>query len=43
MPGRVVVQWDKDDCTDMQILKIDLLGLGMMAVMEDTIKLVREH
>jgi error-prone DNA polymerase len=43
MPGRVVVQWDKDDCADMQILKIDLLGLGMMAVMEDTIKLVREH
>jgi error-prone DNA polymerase len=41
MPGRVVVQWDKDDCADMGILKIDLLGLGMMAVLEDTIKLVR--
>jgi error-prone DNA polymerase len=43
MPGRVVVQWDKDDCADMRILKIDLLGLGMMAVMEDTIKLVSGH
>jgi error-prone DNA polymerase len=43
MPGRVVVQWDKDDCADMGILKIDLLGLGMMAVLEDTVKLVKEH
>ncbi len=42
MPGRVVVQWDKDDCADMGIIKVDLLGLGMMAVLEDTIKLVRE-
>lgn len=41
MPGRVVVQWDKEDCTDMGILKIDLLGLGMMAVLEDTIEIVR--
>ncbi|MEQ1912018.1 MAG: PHP domain-containing protein, partial [Vicinamibacterales bacterium] len=32
MPGRVVVQWDKDDCADMGIVKVDLLGLGMMAV-----------
>ena len=35
MPGRVVVQWDKDDCTDMGIVKIDLLGLGMMAALQD--------
>ena len=41
MPGRVVVQWDKDDCADMGIVKIDLLGLGMMAVLEDTIQIVR--
>jgi error-prone DNA polymerase len=27
-PGRVVVQWDKDDCADMGIIKVDLLGLG---------------
>src|SRR5580692_149888 len=43
MPGRVVVQWDKEDCADMGIVKIDLLGLGMMAVLEDTIRLIREH
>src|SRR6266403_1978396 len=28
MPGRVVVQWDKEDCADMGIIKVDLLGLG---------------
>jgi error-prone DNA polymerase len=43
MPGRVVVQWDKDDCADMGIIKIDLLGLGMMAVLEDSIQLIRDH
>jgi error-prone DNA polymerase len=42
MPGRVVVQWDKDDCADMGIIKVDLLGLGMMAVIEDTLKLIPE-
>jgi len=42
MPGRVVVQWDKDDCADMGIVKVDLLGLGMMAVIEDTVKLIPE-
>jgi error-prone DNA polymerase len=35
MPGRVVVQWDKDDCADLGIVKVDLLGLGMMAVLEE--------
>ncbi len=43
MPGRVVVQWDKDDCADLGIIKVDLLGLGMMAVLKDTIEIVREH
>ena len=43
MPGRTVVQWDKDDCADMGLLKIDLLGLGMMAVLEDTIELIDKH
>ncbi len=43
MPGRVVVQWDKDDCADLHIIKIDLLGLGMMAVLEDTITLIGRH
>src|SRR5262249_60060458 len=31
MPGRVVLQWDKEDCADLGIVKVDLLGLGMMA------------
>jgi error-prone DNA polymerase len=43
MPGRVVVQWDKEDCADMGIVKVDLLGLGMMAVLEDSITLIRNH
>src|SRR5882757_4774839 len=42
MPNRVVVQWDKEDCADMGIVKVDLLGLGMMAVLEDSLKIIRE-
>jgi error-prone DNA polymerase len=40
MPDRVVVQWDKDDCADMGLIKVDLLGLGMMAVIQDALHLV---
>jgi error-prone DNA polymerase len=43
MPGRVVVQWDKDDCADMGIVKVDLLGLGMMAALQDAIALVNRE
>jgi len=43
MPGRVVAQWDKDDCEDLGIVKVDLLGLGMMAVMQDAFELCRER
>jgi error-prone DNA polymerase len=43
MPGRVVVQWDKEDCADLGLIKVDLLGLGMMAALEDCLRLVREH
>lgn len=43
MPGRSVVQWDKEDCADLGLVKIDLLGLGMMAVMKDCLTLVPEH
>jgi error-prone DNA polymerase len=42
MSGRVVVQWDKEDCADMGIIKVDLLGLGMMAVLQDSIELIRD-
>ena len=41
MPGRVVAQWDKDDCEDLGIIKVDLLGLGMMSVLQDTVTLTR--
>jgi error-prone DNA polymerase len=40
MPERVVIQWDKDDCADMGIVKVDLLGLGMMAVLQDALEVV---
>jgi len=43
MPNRVVVQWDKEDCADLGIVKIDLLGLGMMAVLEDSLQIISTH
>jgi error-prone DNA polymerase len=43
MPGRTVIQWDKEDCADMKIIKVDLLGLGMMAVLKDCLTLVPRH
>ena len=42
MPGRVVIQWDKDDCAALGIVKVDLLGLRMMSVLQDAIRLVSE-
>jgi error-prone DNA polymerase len=43
MPGRTVVQWDKEDCADLGIIKVDLLGLGMMAVIKDCLTLIPQH
>ena len=43
MAGRTVVQWDKEDCADLGIVKVDLLGLGMMAVLKDCLELIPEH
>ena len=43
MPGRVVVQWDKDDCADLGIVKVDLLGLGMLAAIEEMIPMISTH
>ena len=42
MPGRMVIQWDKDDCAALGIVKVDLLGLRMMSVLQDAIRLVSE-
>lgn len=43
MPGRVVIEWDKDDCADLGLIKVDLLGLGMVAVLEESLDLIRRH
>jgi error-prone DNA polymerase len=40
MPGRTVVQWDKEDCADLGLIKVDLLGLGMLAAVKDAIELI---
>ena len=42
MPGRVVAQYDKRDVETLKLIKLDLLGLGMLAAMDETIQLV-EH
>jgi error-prone DNA polymerase len=43
MPGRLVIQWDKDDCAHLGIIKVDLLGLGMLKVLAMAAPLVRQH
>ncbi|HEU0183355.1 MAG TPA: error-prone DNA polymerase, partial [Agromyces mariniharenae] len=42
MENRTVLQWDKDDCAWMGLVKFDLLGLGMLAALQYTFDLVRE-
>jgi error-prone DNA polymerase len=42
VPLRTVLQWDKDDCAAVGLVKFDLLGLGMLEVLHGTIDLVRE-
>jgi error-prone DNA polymerase len=43
MPGRTVLQWDKEDCADAGLVKFDLLGLGMLTALQIAFTLVREH
>jgi len=43
MPGRTVIQWDKDDTAAAGLVKIDLLGLGMLTVIQEAVKLVARH
>ncbi len=43
MAGRVVCQWDKDDCEELGIIKVDLLGLGMMSALQDCVRLTAER
>src|SRR5439155_10510337 len=42
MVGRQLVQWDKDSCADAGFLKIDLLGLGMLSAVEESVELIAE-
>ncbi|MEX1171337.1 MAG: OB-fold nucleic acid binding domain-containing protein, partial [Chloroflexota bacterium] len=41
MPGRVVVQFDKRDVETLKLIKLDLLGLGMLAAMDETLQLIQ--
>ena len=43
MADRTVVQWDKDDLNDLGLLKVDLLGLGMLTALRRALRLVNEH
>src|SRR5664280_2326146 len=43
MEGRVVIQWDKDDCADLGIVKVDLLGLGMLGAIEKMLPVIKAH
>ncbi len=43
MENRSVLQWDKDDCAAMGLVKFDLLGLGMLSALHYAVDLIREH
>lgn len=43
MANRSVLQWDKDDCAAIGLVKFDLLGLGMLSALHYVIDLVAEH
>ncbi|MGI8308451.1 error-prone DNA polymerase [Saccharopolyspora hattusasensis] len=43
MPGRTVLQWDKDDCAEVGLVKFDLLGLGMLSALHYAIDMALEH
>ena len=43
MAGRTVIQWDKDDLAPVGLVKIDLLGLGVLTMLDRALKLLRER
>ncbi len=43
MEGRSVVQWDKEDCADLGLIKVDLLGLGMLQALEECLPMILKH
>ncbi|HVX69692.1 MAG TPA: error-prone DNA polymerase [Mycobacteriales bacterium] len=42
MPGRTVLQWDKDDCAAIDLVKFDLLGLGMLSAIRYSFELIED-
>ncbi|TIC79610.1 error-prone DNA polymerase [Nocardioides sp. GY 10113] len=43
MPGRTILQWDKDGCEEMGLVKFDLLGLGMLGALDHMMRLIEQH
>ena len=43
MPGRSVVQWDKDDLDAMKLLKVDVLSLGMLTALRRALDMVAQR
>jgi error-prone DNA polymerase len=43
MDDRTVVQWDKDDINDLGLMKVDLLGLGMLSALRRSFELVNDY
>jgi error-prone DNA polymerase len=43
MPGRTVIQWDKDDLEDLALFKVDLLALGALHQLHLAFDLLRAH
>ncbi len=43
MPGRTIVPWDKDDVAELGLLKVDLLGLGMLTALSRALRLLARH
>lgn len=43
MAGRTVIQWDKDDLEFVGLIKVDLLGLGMLTLIQEAVKLIKQH
>ncbi len=43
MRDRTVIQWDKEDLESLKLFKVDLLGLGMLTVVDRSFRLIRKH
>ncbi len=43
MPGRYMIEWDKDDLDTLKLLKIDILALGMLTCLRKALELMKSH